>query len=122
MAVAVWLLWELWSAITPKPITDDFLKMLDDSFGRSWRRPRSWPWARLGWAYGFALVGALSAFSLGFVVSKAIASSRPPHAPTLRVETFERFAPVRGASPATPTTGNSPRSQPPGSESTTIAP
>src|SRR4051794_30829192 len=29
--VAVWLLWELWSAVAPKPITDDFLKLLDDS-------------------------------------------------------------------------------------------
>ena len=33
IAVAAWLLWELWSAVAPKPITDDFLKLLDDSFG-----------------------------------------------------------------------------------------
>ena len=58
IAVAAWLLWELWSAVAPKPITDDFLKLLDDSFGRDWRNPRTWPWARLGWAYGFTLVGA----------------------------------------------------------------
>jgi hypothetical protein len=95
IAVTVWLLWELWSAAAPKPITDDFLKLLDDSFGRSWRRPRSWPWARLGWAYGFALVGALSAFSLGVIASQVIASSSGARPPTIHVETSERFAPVR---------------------------
>ena len=34
VAAAAWLLWELWHAVAPKPITDDFLKLLDDSFGR----------------------------------------------------------------------------------------
>src|SRR5690349_7808109 len=53
IAVAAWLLWELWSMVAPKPITDDFLKLLDDSFGRDWRRPLTWPWARIAWAYGF---------------------------------------------------------------------
>jgi len=95
VAVAVWLLWELWSAVAPKPITDDFLKLLDDSFGRSWRRPHSWPWARLGWAYGFTMIGALTAFSLGLIASEVIASSKPARPPTLHVETSERFAPVR---------------------------
>jgi hypothetical protein len=91
VAVAAWLVWELWSAVAPKPITDDFLKLLDDSFGRSWRRPRSWPWARLGWAYAFTLVGAVSAFCLGLIVSMVISSSRPAHAPTVHVDTSERF-------------------------------
>jgi hypothetical protein len=68
VAVAVWLLWELWSAAAPKPITDEFLKLLDDSFGHSWRRPSGWPWARLAWAYGFTLVGALPAFGLLWIV------------------------------------------------------
>jgi hypothetical protein len=95
LAVAAWLLWELWSAVAPKPITDDFLKLLDESFGRDWRRPRSWPWARLGWAYGFTIVGALSAVALGVIASRAIDSSRPAHPPILRVETSERFTPVR---------------------------
>jgi hypothetical protein len=95
IVVAVWLLWELWSAAVPKPITDDFLKLLDDSFGRSWRRPRSWPWARLGWAYGFTTIGAVIAFSLGLIASEVLASSKPPHPPTFRVETSERFAPAR---------------------------
>jgi len=95
VVVAMWLLWELWSAAVPKPITDDFLKLLDESFGRSWRRPRSWPWARLGWAYGFTMIGALAAFSAGSIASQVIASSKPAHRPTFHVETSERFAPVR---------------------------
>jgi hypothetical protein len=89
LAVAAWLLWELWNAVAPKPITDDFLKLLDDSFGRDWRRPRTWPWARLVWAYGFTLVGATAAFGIGLVVSSAIASSAK--APTARVETSQQF-------------------------------
>jgi len=32
LAVGAWLLWELWNAVAPKPITDDFLKLLDESF------------------------------------------------------------------------------------------
>ena len=91
VAFAALLLWELWSAVAPKPITDEFLKLLDDSFGRSWRRPRTWPWARMGWAYGFTLVGALSAFGLGLIASAAMSSSTSAHAPAVRVETSERF-------------------------------
>jgi hypothetical protein len=89
VTVAAWLLWQLWDAAAPKPITDEFLKLLDDSFGRSWRRPRSWPWARLGWAFGFTFIGAVLAFSLGAIVSTVISSSTPPHTPA--VETSERF-------------------------------
>ena len=29
-------------------------------FARDWRNPLTWPWARLAWAYGFALLGALA--------------------------------------------------------------
>jgi len=58
--VAGWLLWELWLAVKPRPIADDFLKLLHDSFARDWRNPLTWPWARLAWAYGFALLGALT--------------------------------------------------------------
>ena len=29
LGVAAWFLWELWSASEPKPITDEFLKLLD---------------------------------------------------------------------------------------------
>jgi hypothetical protein len=91
VAVAAWLLWELWSAVPPRPITDEFLKLLDDSFGTSWRRPSTWPWARMGWAYGFTLVGALSAFGLGQIASAAMSSSTTAHAPAIRIETSERF-------------------------------
>ena len=91
MAVAAWLLWELWSAVAPKPITDDFLKLLDDSFGRDWRSPRTWPWMRMLWAYGFTLAGATSAVCIGLLLSAMIASSRPGKAPTAHVETSQRF-------------------------------
>jgi hypothetical protein len=56
--VAGWLLWELWLAVKPRPIADDFLKLLHDSFARDWRNPLTWPWTRLVWAYGFTLLGA----------------------------------------------------------------
>jgi hypothetical protein len=58
--LATWFLWELWSAAAPKPITDDFLKLLHDSFARNWRDPRTWPWSRLAWAYGFTTLGAVA--------------------------------------------------------------
>jgi hypothetical protein len=93
--VAAWLLWVLWEAAAPKPITDEFLKLLDDSFGRHWRRPGTWPWARMRWAYGFTFVGALLAFSLGTIVSTVVSSHSPAHAPTVRVETSERFRATR---------------------------
>jgi hypothetical protein len=57
IGVALWFLWELWSAVEPKPITDDFLRLLHDSFSRDWRNPFTWPWARVVWAYGFTVVG-----------------------------------------------------------------
>jgi hypothetical protein len=91
VAVAAWLLWELWIAVAPKPITDDFLKLLDDSFGRNWRSPRTWPWVRFLWAYGFTIVGAGAAIGLGLLVSSAVSSSRLAKAPTVHVETSERF-------------------------------
>jgi hypothetical protein len=89
IGVAGWLLFDLWNATTPKPITDDFLKLLDDSFGRDWRKPRTWPWARLAWAYGFTIVGLTSAIGLGLLLSAAISSSTSPKPPT--VETSQSF-------------------------------
>jgi hypothetical protein len=91
IAVAAWCLWELWGAVQPKPITDDFLKLLDDSFGRDWRNPRTWPWARLRWAYGFTLSGATAAL----VIWTLISSSSPARAPAGRVETSQSFRVVR---------------------------
>jgi hypothetical protein len=95
IAVAIWLLWELWSAVAPKPITDDFLKLLDDSFGRDWRSPRTWPWGRMVWAYGLTLVGATSALGIGLLVSAAISSSTPAKPPTAHVETSEHVRPIQ---------------------------
>jgi hypothetical protein len=89
VVVAAWLLWELWGAVAPTPITDEFLKLLDDSFARDWRRPRTWPWERIGWAYGFALVGAVSAFGIGVLAPTVIMS--PSRAPIGHVETSQYF-------------------------------
>lgn len=94
MAVAAWLLWELWSTAAPKPITDDFLKLLDESFGRDWRKPRTWPWTRFAWAYGFTLAGAAFAVALGLIVTQTI-STRLAKPPTARVETSQRFRAIR---------------------------
>jgi len=91
IAIAAWFLWELWAAVAPKPITDDFLKLLDHSFGRDWRKPLTWPWARMGWAYGFSLVGATSAVAIGLLVSSVVSSSAPKRAPAARVETSQSF-------------------------------
>jgi hypothetical protein len=91
IAVAVWLLWELWTAAAPRPITDEFLKLLDDSFGRDWRRPRTWPWARVAWAYGFTLVGVTTALGIALFVSNLLSSPRFARTPTVHVETSQRF-------------------------------
>ena len=91
IAVGAWLLWELWSATAPKPITDDFLKLLDESFARDWRRPRTWPWARVAWAYGFTLAGTTAALCIGLLAAHAISSASLAKTPTPRVETSQRF-------------------------------
>ena len=91
IAVAAWLVWELWNAVAPKPITDDFLKLLDDSFGRDWRNPRRWPWPRMMWAYGFTLVGVSSALAIGLLVSAVLSSAMPAKPPIVRVETSQSF-------------------------------
>jgi hypothetical protein len=91
MAVAIWLLWELWNAVAPQPITDDFLQLLDQSFGRDWRSPRTWPWARMVYAYGFTLVGVTVTGCIGLLISAAISSRTPVKAPIVRVETSQSF-------------------------------
>jgi hypothetical protein len=95
VSVAMWLLWELWSAVAPKPITDDFLKLLDYSFGRDWRKPGTWPWSRLLWAYGFTLAGIASAVFIGVLISAVASSAMPVKAPTAHVETSQRVKPIR---------------------------
>jgi hypothetical protein len=68
IGVAIWMLRELWSARQPKPITDDFLRLLNESFGATWRNPLEWPWSRLLWAYGFTLVGVVLTTSRRIIV------------------------------------------------------
>lgn len=91
VAAAVWLLSELWSAVAPKPVADDFLKLLDDSFARDWRKPHTWPWARVGWAYGFTLVGAASILGAALLLSGVFTASRWAKAPAVHIETSQRF-------------------------------
>ena len=88
VAVAAWLVWDLWSAAAPSPITDDFLRLLEDSFARDWRKPRTWPWTRAAWAYGFALVGVTSGVGMSLLIS-ALSASPPAMTPT--VETSQQF-------------------------------
>jgi len=90
IGVAAWFLWELWSAVEPKPITDDFLKLLNESFGRDWRNPLKWPWARVLWAYGFTLVGATLTAGAGMVIWTLVASE-PAKAPKVRIDTSQSF-------------------------------
>jgi hypothetical protein len=91
IGVALWLLWELWNAVEPKPITDDFLRLLNDSFGRDWRNPLKWPWARMLWAYGFTIVGATLTAGIGLVIWTLIASSESTKMPSVEVETSQSF-------------------------------
>ena len=87
IGVAAWLVWELWSAVEPKPITDDFLKLLNDSFGRNWRNPLKWPWARVGWAYGFTLVGASATVAAAALVWTLVDARRGAVTPAIRIDT-----------------------------------
>ena len=90
MAVAAWMSWALWNAAEPKPITDDFLRLLNDSFGRNWLNPLTWPWARVLWAYGFTTVGvALTAGVVVLIWSVVSPDARTPPAP--KIETSQTF-------------------------------
>jgi hypothetical protein len=91
IGVAVWLLWELWNAVEPKPITDDFLRLLNDSFGRDWRNPLKWPWARLLWAYGFTVVGATLTAGVGVMLWTLLGSSHGVKAPSVKIGTSQSF-------------------------------
>jgi hypothetical protein len=89
LAIALWMLWSLWHAAEPVPITDDFLRLLNDSFGRDWRDPKTWPWSRVLWAYGFTTVGV----ALGLVVAMAAAAAirSLPSRPAAEIETQQIF-------------------------------
>jgi hypothetical protein len=91
LLAAGWCVWELWSAVAPKPITDDFLKLLDYSFGRSWRDPRTWPWSRMVWAYGFTSAGVLLAAGMVLLIWTANSFVRPVKVPTVNIETSQDF-------------------------------
>jgi hypothetical protein len=91
IGVALWLLWELWSAVEPKPITDDFLRLLNDSFGRDWRNPLTWPWARVIWAYGFTVAGAALTAGTVMMLWSVIVPSEPARPPTVHIETSQSF-------------------------------
>lgn len=94
IGVVAWVVWDLWSAAAPKPIVDDFLKLLDDSFARDWRKPRTWPWTRLAWAYGFALAGVTSGMVVSLLMA-ALSASSPTRAPAVRVETTQQFTVIQ---------------------------
>jgi hypothetical protein len=91
IGVAVWTLWELWNAVEPKQITDDFLRLLNDSFGRDWRNPLKWPWARMFWAYGFTAAGAVLTAGVGLAIWTLVVSSKPAKVPTGEVGTSQSF-------------------------------
>jgi hypothetical protein len=91
IGVTTWLLWELWSAAEPKLITDDFLRLLNDSFGSHWRNPLKWPWARVLWAYGFTIVGATLTAGVGVMIWTLVASSESARAPTIKIETSQSY-------------------------------
>ena len=91
IGMAAWLIWELWGAVEPKPITDDFLRLLHDSFGRNWRNPLTWPWPRLLWAYGFALIGASMTAAIAITIWTTVASTQAAKPTIGRVDTSQSF-------------------------------
>ena len=95
IGVTVWLLWELWNAVEPKPITDDFLRLLDNSFGSNWRNPLRWPWTRVLWAYGFTVVGVTLTAGVGVMIWTLFASPNSTKAPSARIETSQSFTIAR---------------------------
>jgi hypothetical protein len=93
VVVAACLLWELWSAVTPTPIADDFLKLLDDSFARLAQSAHLAVGAsRLGLRL---YAGAASTVGVAVLLSAVIASSTPAKAPTVHIETSQRFRPIQ---------------------------
>ena len=91
LLMAAWFVWELWSAVAPKPITDDFLQLLNDSFARNWRDPRTWPWSRMMWAYGFTSLGVLLVAATALLIWTANSFAHPLKAPVIKIDTSEEF-------------------------------
>jgi len=91
IGVALWFLWELWSAVEPKPITDDFLRLLHDSFSCDWRNPLTWPWARVFWAYGFTAVGGVLTAGVAALLWMLVIPTTSTGTPTAKVKTSQSF-------------------------------
>jgi len=94
IGVAAWFLWELWNAVEPKPITDDFLKLLHDSFGRNWRNPFTWPWSRVVWAYGFTSIGVALTVGVATLIWTLIVAPNS-RVPEPKVDTSQSFRTAR---------------------------
>jgi len=91
IGVALWFLWELWSAAEPKPITDDFLRLLHDSFSCDWRNPLTWPWARVLWAYGFTVAGVTLTAGVVLLLWTFVVPANSTRPPTVKVQTSQSF-------------------------------
>jgi hypothetical protein len=91
IGVAAWMLWELWSAVEPRPITDDFLKLLNESFGHDWRNPLKWPWGRVLWAYGFTAIGATLTAVVTTAIWTTVTTADKTRVPTIKIETSQSF-------------------------------
>jgi hypothetical protein len=91
LAVAVWMVWSLWNVAEPAPITDDFLRLLNDSFGFDWRNPSTWPWSRVAWAYGFTTIGIAIGLAATIGVSSALMSLPSSRRPAPEAEPLQIF-------------------------------
>ena len=91
IGTAVWFLCELWLAVEPRPITDDFLRLLNESFGRSWRNPLKWPWTRVFYAYGFAALGMVVTVVAAVSILRAAATSVQAKPHVVHVSTSAGF-------------------------------
>ena len=91
LTAAARVLCSLWIAAEPPPITDDFLSLLHESFGRNWRDPKTWPWSRVRWAYGFTTVGVAIGLLLTIALSEAIRSLPSARPRVTQAETVQIF-------------------------------
>jgi hypothetical protein len=67
------------------------LKLLNDSFARNWRDPRTWPWSRMGYAYGFTALGVALTIAAALAFSTALASHRPLRPAIMKIDTSQQF-------------------------------
>ena len=69
----------------------EFLDLLNDSFGRDWRNPLKWPWARMVWAYGFTIAGVMLTAGIGMAVWSFVTSAEAAKQPSVQIETSQSF-------------------------------